>query len=127
MGQEEGGLLPDFSEQVVEVVRRRRAGQRRDALRVGDVGQQPVVRVADARQQRHAQQVQLVRQAMVDDRQDARITEDYLVDAARRRIAAVGSLDVAVEEKTNSGQGGSELLHEREASLSIVTGPVNGS
>ena len=52
----------------------------------------------DARQQRQAQRVQLVRQAVVDHRQHARIAEQHLVDAARRRVALVGGQHVGVEQ-----------------------------
>ena len=47
MGQEEGRLFPDLGQQIVEIVRGRGAGQRRDALLVRDVGQKAVVRVVD--------------------------------------------------------------------------------
>ncbi len=47
MGQEEGGLLPDLGQQLVQVVGRGRAGQREDALLVRDLGQQAVVGVVD--------------------------------------------------------------------------------
>jgi len=47
MGEEEGGFLPDFGEEIVEVIGSRCAGQRRDALAVGNVGQQAIVAIVD--------------------------------------------------------------------------------
>ena len=47
MGEEEGGLLPDLGEQLIEVVRRGRTGQREDALAVRHLRQQAVVGIVD--------------------------------------------------------------------------------
>ena len=47
MGQEERRLLPDLGDQVVQVVRGGRPGQRRDPLRGSAIRDQPVVRADD--------------------------------------------------------------------------------
>ena len=47
VGQEESGLFPDLGQQLVQVVGCGRAGQREDALFIGDLGQQAVVGVVD--------------------------------------------------------------------------------
>src|ERR1700722_16064732 len=58
--------------------------------RVGDLG-------ADPRQQRRAEPVELMRQAMAHDRGDAGKAEDDLVDALRRRIVRESGANVLVE------------------------------
>ena len=53
---------------------------------------------ADAGQQGQAGAVHVVRQAMVNHRQNPRIAQQHFVDTARRRVAVVGGQYVGVED-----------------------------
>jgi hypothetical protein len=55
-----------------------------------------------------------MRQAMMDGRQRPGVTENDFVDTARRRIAAIGRLDIGIEENANTGQSARELAHDRD-------------
>jgi hypothetical protein len=78
--------------------------------RVGEFGD-------DTGQQRHAEPVQGMRQAVMNGRQRPWIAENDFVDTASGRISTVGGLDIAVEEDTNVGQSGSELAHDLDRLL----------
>jgi hypothetical protein len=71
----------------------------------------------DARQQRQAQLVQLVRQAVVDHGVHAGIAQQHLVDAARRRVALPGGHHVGVEHAADGRQGGCEVAQQAAGAL----------
>ncbi len=50
-----------------------------------------------ARQQRQSGPVQVVRQTMMNHRQNARVAEQHFIDTARRRIAVIGGQHVGVQ------------------------------
>ncbi len=65
----------------------------------------------DARQQRQAEAIELVREPVVDHREDAGVAQEHLVDAACRRIALVGGEHIAVEQPADAPARGGELVH----------------
>ena len=79
------------------------AGMNIDAsLRMGDLGDDP-------RQHRDAQPVKLMREAMTNDRRDARIAKHDLVVAFGGRIPLEGGADVGVEQRADRGQPQNEF------------------
>ena len=65
----------------------------------------------DARQQRQANQVQLVRQPVVNQRQHAGITQHHLVHALRGGVAVVGGQHVQVQQAAQARQGAGKAAH----------------
>ena len=63
----------------------------------------------DPRHERHAHHVELVRDAVDRDREEARVGEDDLVEARRRGVAVVGGLHVLDERLADRR----EALEER--------------
>ena len=94
VSEEEGGFLPDLGQQIVEVIRRRRPAQRRDALTGGDVGQQAVIAVVD----------QFVLLPLLD-RLDGQ--PQLFLDLVVRAAVQVRNTGVHVE---NGGDGAEEVL-----------------
>jgi len=74
--------------------------------RVSDLGDDP-------RQQRRAEPVEFMRQAMAHDRGDAGKAEDDLVNALRRRIVRVSRADVYVE--------GGAYLRQRTGNKRVIS------
>ncbi|MNH16648.1 hypothetical protein D3C79_762960 [compost metagenome] len=56
----------------------------------------------------------MVRQAVVDDRQDAWVAQQHFIDTARRRVAVVGGQHIGVEQHAQARQGGGEALHQAQ-------------
>jgi len=61
-----------------------------------------------ARQQRHAEPVELVGDTLERDGQHARVGEDDLLDVARGRVAGVGGLHVGLHHAADFGQLGQQ-------------------
>ncbi|MCY1437877.1 hypothetical protein D9M71_540560 [compost metagenome] len=72
---------------------------------MGDLG-------TDAGQQRQAGAVQMMRQAMMDHCQDARVAQQHFIDAARCRVAVIGRQHVGVEYAAQARQGAGKVLHQ---------------
>ena len=86
-----------------------RAGMDVDAGRaVGELGDDP-------RDERHAEGVELVREALVGDGGDAGVAEDRLVEAGRGRVALVGGAHVAAEQLPDGGQPPREIVDDLAA------------
>ena len=68
----------------------------------------------DAREQRHAELPQHVREPVVRDRQHAGIAQQDLVDAARGGIATKRRQNVGIEHGAQSRQFGREAAHQRD-------------
>lgn len=66
----------------------------------------------NARNQAGAQLVQAVRDAVMQYGSCARIADQYLVNAARRRIALERRFDIAVDEAADLGQIAREVAHD---------------
>ncbi len=69
---------------------------------------------ADPRQQRQAGAIQMVRQAVVDHRQDAGVAQQHLIHAAGRRVAVIGRQHIGVQQHPQAGQGQGEILDQAD-------------
>src|SRR3569623_3558309 len=80
------------------------AGMNVDAgVGMGDLGEH-------ARDQRHAGAVEMMGDAVMNDGEHARITQQHFVDAVRRRVAVVGRHHVGVEQPPQRRPGRGEIL-----------------
>ena len=68
---------------------------------------------------RSTEAIQLVGEAVMGDRGDARIADQHLVDAACRRVALVGREDVGVEQRTHAGERARERARDLDRALAI--------
>ena len=73
--------------------------------RVGNFG-------TDARQQRQTRTVQVVRQTVMNHRQNPRIAQQHFVHTARCRIAVIGRQHVGVEHAAQARQGQGKILNQ---------------
>ena len=74
--------------------------------RVGELGDDP-------RDERRAERVQPVREAMMDHRERTGIADQDLVDAACRRVAEERRLHVGVDQRADLRQAGGEVAQDR--------------
>ena len=81
----------------------------------------------DAREQRHAELVELVREAVVDHGGEAGKREDHLVDAARGGVALEAGARVGIGKRAHIGErGGERRRHRRRvAGRGVRRAPVS--
>ncbi|MNP24043.1 hypothetical protein D3C76_1167790 [compost metagenome] len=78
---------------------------------------------ADPRQQRQAGLIQVMGQAVMDDRQNPRIAQQHLIDTARRRVTVIGRQHVGIEQHAQVRQRDGKVLDQAQR-LGIDAGQV---